>query len=254
MPTSTLHLNNPVPSNGAVVSSLGGRHTVTVTLAGVGAISCVVQAWGSEQGTDSRKIGAPVTVSGTTTVSQTLTFDADCKQFWLEIVKLSPACKFNATVENDGTIAMSGPLRVAGELVADSASFDGPVRAARGVSSESGLRLKTRLGRRVRVITFGHSIDHIYSSTPWNVEAVVATIPGGATSAQPTFSGTRGGWLHQSDKIHYIGDHGASGATTADMLARSDDAASATRRSIYDAISQRPDICFFALRYQIKVE
>ena len=111
MPTSTLHLNNPVPSNGAVVSSLGGRHTVTVTLAGVGAISCVVQAWGSEQGTDSRKIGAPVTVSGTTTVSQTLTFDADCKQFWLELVKLSPACKFNATVENDGTIAMPGPVR-----------------------------------------------------------------------------------------------------------------------------------------------
>ena len=103
MTTSTLHLNNPVPSNGAVVSSLGGRHTVTVTLAGVGAISCVVQAWGSEQGTDSRKIGAPVTVSGTTTVSQTLIFDADCKQFWLELVKLSPACKFNATVENDGS-------------------------------------------------------------------------------------------------------------------------------------------------------
>lgn len=111
MTTSTLHLNNPVPSNGAVVSSLGGRHTVTVTLAGVGAISCVVQAWGSEQGTDSRKIGAPVTVSGTTTVSQTLTFDADCKQFWLELVKLSPACKFNATVENDGSTSLVGPVR-----------------------------------------------------------------------------------------------------------------------------------------------
>lgn len=110
MTTSTLHLNNPVPSNGAVVSSLGGRHTVTVTLAGVGAISCVVQAWGSEQGTDSRKIGAPVTVSGTTTVSQTLTFDADCKQFWLELVKLSPACKFNATVENDGTLVADYPI------------------------------------------------------------------------------------------------------------------------------------------------
>lgn len=110
MTTSTLHLNNPVPSNGAVVSSLGGRHTVTVTLAGVGAISCVVQAWGSEQGTDSRKIGAPVTVSGTTTVSQTLTFDADCKQFWLELVKLSPACKFNATVANDGSISLAGPV------------------------------------------------------------------------------------------------------------------------------------------------
>ena len=133
MTTSTLHLNNPVPSNGAVVSSLGGRHTVTVTLAGVGAISCVVQAWGSEQGTDARKIGALVTVSGTTTVSQTLTFDADCKQFWLELVKLSPACKFNATVENDGSTSLAGllvgPVRIEGDLEADGGSFAGLVQA-----------------------------------------------------------------------------------------------------------------------------
>lgn len=130
MTTSTLHLNNPVPSNGAVVSSLGGRHTVTVTLAGVGAISCVVQAWGSEQGTDSRKIGAPVTVSGTTTVSQTLTFDADCKQFWLELVSLSPACKFNATVENDGSTSLAGPLRVAGGVSAYNLQGGAPGRRA----------------------------------------------------------------------------------------------------------------------------
>ena len=129
MPTSTLHLNNPVPSNGAVVSSLGGRHTVTATLFGVGAISCVVQAWGSEQGTDARRVGNPVTISGTTTVSQTLTFDVDCKQFWLELVRITDACKFNATVFNDGSTSLAGPLRVEGDLEADGASFAGLVQA-----------------------------------------------------------------------------------------------------------------------------
>lgn len=111
MGTSTLHLNNPVPSNGAVAASLGGRHTVTATLSGVGAISCKVQAWASSNNTDSKMIGAPVVISGTTTVSQTLTFNAlDVTQFWLAVVEITPACTFTATVENSGDVQFGGAV------------------------------------------------------------------------------------------------------------------------------------------------
>lgn len=210
MTTSTLHLNNPVPSNGAVVSSLGGRHTVTVTLAGVGAISCVVQAWGSEQGTDSRKIGAPVTVSGTTAVSQTLTFDADCKQFWLELVKLSPACKFNATVENDSSTSFAGPLRVAGDLVADSAAFAGPV-VAPGLDA-----------RPIRAVVIGDSHHALLGPT-------ITT--GQRTSQQASYL-----WwmLHALDWSIPVVANLAVGGRRTDQIAATVDA----------ALALRPDIVF----------
>lgn len=144
MATSTLHLNNPVPSNGAVVPSLGGRHTVTATLFGVGAISCVVQAWGSEQGTDARRVGNPVTISGTTTVSQTLTFDVDCKQFWLELVRITDACKFNATVENNSTLVSSGPI-LTSSARAKNMVFDLP-RFRRGIADVRSGAKALRLG------------------------------------------------------------------------------------------------------------
>ena len=148
MGTSTLHLNNPVPSNGAVAASLGGRHTVTVTLAGVGAISCKVQAWASSNNTDSKMLGAPVVISGTTTVSQTLTFDAgDCNQFWLALVEISPACTFNATVENSGDVAVAGAI-----IAQNSISSFLPGQTA-GVPDTASLTVAAGVSQRVALPT-----------------------------------------------------------------------------------------------------
>lgn len=105
----TLHSNNPVPSNGSVATVIRGVKSISMTLSGVGAVRAVVQIMAHEDGAAPGPIGNQIVVSGTTTVTTTQTFNAEAGQVYLQLVDITPACKFSATLTELGPIQDTNP-------------------------------------------------------------------------------------------------------------------------------------------------
>lgn len=106
---TTLHSNNPVPSNGSVATVIRGRKSISMTLSGVGAVRAVVQIMAHEDGAAPGPIGNQIVVSGTTTVTATQTFDADAGKVYLQLIDITPACTFSATLADLGPIQDTNP-------------------------------------------------------------------------------------------------------------------------------------------------
>lgn len=105
----TLHSNNPVPSNGSVATVIRGVKSISMTLSGVGAIRAVVQIMSHEDGAAPGPIGSQIVVSGTTTVTTTQTFNAEAGKVYLQLIDITPACKFSATLTELGPIQDTNP-------------------------------------------------------------------------------------------------------------------------------------------------
>lgn len=106
---TTLHSNNPVPSNGSVATVIRGAKSISMTLSGVGAVRAVVQIMAKEDGAAPGPIGNQIVVSGTTTVTTTQTFNADAGQVYLQLIDITPNCKFSATLTDLGPIQDTNP-------------------------------------------------------------------------------------------------------------------------------------------------
>lgn len=98
MATFVLHANTPCAGKGNVSALSGPKHSIAVSVAGVGAVFAQFQVWGREDGGEHGKINGLVTVSGTTSATQTVTFTGRYKEIWLELVGISAASTFSATI------------------------------------------------------------------------------------------------------------------------------------------------------------
>ena len=98
MATFVLHANTPCAGKGNVSTLSGPNHSIAVSVAGVGAVFAQFQVWGREDGSEPGKINGLVTVSGTTSATQTVTFTGRYKEIWLGLVGISAASTFSATI------------------------------------------------------------------------------------------------------------------------------------------------------------
>lgn len=95
----TLHSGSTAPGNGKTVSVVTGNHTISCTVAGAGAVYARVQAFRKESGCLGGPVGDPFVASGTTVATATLAFTANASDVWVQLIDISPASAFTATIE-----------------------------------------------------------------------------------------------------------------------------------------------------------
>ena len=150
MATFVLHANTPCAGKGNVSTLSGPNHSIAVSVAGVGAVFAQFQVWGREDGGEHGKINGLVTVSGTTSATQTVTFTGRYKEIWLELVGISAASTFSATIttletefatkaELDAAVAANGGQSL-GPAVSVAGVLWGWVPAASGYQPSTSLR------------------------------------------------------------------------------------------------------------------
>ena len=143
-------------------------------------------------------------------------------------------------VADSGSFA--GPLSVGGDVVADDATFAGTVRVAGGVVAD-GAPIRAAIDGPVTISTFGDSTNNWYEGLTTDANypsnkyhdrsSIIAVIPEIgphvfqlAPSACPLF------WA--SGKYRYTGQGGISGESTSVMLARQAAAAAPNRKALQD--------------------
>lgn len=94
----TLHGGSTCPGNGQTVTVETGNHTVSLAVAGTGAVRFKAQLWRKESGCTGGPVGAPITASGTTTATATFDFSANRSELWAQLIEVSDASTFTASV------------------------------------------------------------------------------------------------------------------------------------------------------------
>ena len=95
---TTLHENNPVPSNGVAVASVNGGHQITMDIEGAGDISAEAQLWTRENGGQPGKAGPVQVISGTDSETKIVTIETNAIELWLQLISITPGALFSATL------------------------------------------------------------------------------------------------------------------------------------------------------------
>ena len=98
----TLHNASTCPGNGKVVNVETGNRTVTLSVAGTGAVSFSAQLFRKESGCIGGPVGDILTGIGTDSATTAYTFSSDKSDMWLQLISLSSASTFTASVEDAG--------------------------------------------------------------------------------------------------------------------------------------------------------
>lgn len=159
MATFALHTNTPCPGNGSVSTLTGTKHSIAVSVAGVGAIFARFQVWGREDGGEPGKVNGEVTLSGTTTVTQAVTFDGDFAAVWIALVDISAASTFSATITS-----LSTEFTGIGTDVPQAGVDYGPVVSVGGVAKVNVGDRYEEVSRMLRFPIGGLSASNIAAS------------------------------------------------------------------------------------------
>jgi len=153
----------------------------------------------------------------------------------------------------DGSTSFAGPVRIEGDLVADSASFGGPARFGDTLVADKPIVapwVTTKLDRLLRIATFGDSTassigvgSDVGAGANCDQERMYTPFPGSGSTEYKTWQSTATAHFWIPSLIVATG--GIIGQQVQQMLDRSKAAYSATRKSLEDVDAKRPDAILF---------